>query len=1026
MRVWLTLLGLLAGLLTAAAEVISTNATITLDERVIRADQIFDQPANGAIVTLNPPQFSWRYSTNNDCNDIQDKSFVFQASASTSFASPLFSVATPLNFFNFLDAFTNSPIYWRVGYVSSTNSGVTNWNQTRSFTIATNAVVWNRAAMTNYDGTVHPRVLFRSNDISGINSSMTTNSWWSGMMAAQLTAAQKAATNWFATNWANLTTNMSTIEWTAGGEQYATNEASAIAAVTALYPSAVFKSYWYSTGTNVVSPYPSRIICFTNEAAWTNNVPIATIWRCYQNTLNVQALLLAQSGFYWQFNRNASYTNHIPDVMAWLAEAAIAGGLDDVDFGDYCLSSLAYTYDWYYEICSPAQRSKLAWAFSRRAYSFYNFQGINTATNSLGFTLDNASLRKGGENHVYSTYARNILPIALATFGDSTTNRLLFDAAVNYAILRTGPSGYESGINLGRGYGDYNIGDGGVYKFHPILATFFKTNGWTNHPGLKTLPTFQRFFNPVGMRFNGDDTWGDGGNSELGLDLTRVSRFWNRAYAIFASALSGNGGDEYHRTQSVTSSGSSPSQDFGFENATFPFYYQSPAPAADTNTAACYPLDGWVMGYASNPSVNLSNNVGFIFQARPSGAAGNHIAPSDLDVEFMAYGAHVTEGGGPYGPSTYQLSSFSRNLVMVDNRLMRLATTCTQPDTAARLLAYRKGSNYIYAAGSVSSNYYSAGWLLKNERHLLFMRGKYLVIYDNLASRSNSTFTWSWKFREPTLTNLTTSGFHYTCSNLFNGFPSVSNIVAQIVSPSSVGTKRVDRGVTAWSGSGYTNRILNHPFTGEVFDYYDKTNVPCSALYITNNTPATNWHFMTVVYPVKFGQTVPTITRVDDNTVAVTNGAEWDIITFDTNQASASSLVVDIGAVASIPDPSTNAPSTPSGLQATASSGQVALSWNSVSYATSYILERTTTSGSGYSTVINTASTSYTDTGLNNGTTYYYTVLATNSYGASAKSAEVSATPASGGGGGAPDQPPSDGGKARSSGQVIIRGGRLQ
>ncbi|MGO8671474.1 MAG: fibronectin type III domain-containing protein, partial [Capsulimonadaceae bacterium] len=93
-----------------------------------------------------------------------------------------------------------------------------------------------------------------------------------------------------------------------------------------------------------------------------------------------------------------------------------------------------------------------------------------------------------------------------------------------------------------------------------------------------------------------------------------------------------------------------------------------------------------------------------------------------------------------------------------------------------------------------------------------------------------------------------------------------------------------------------------------------------------------------------------------------------------------------------------SAPATPTGVTASASSGQVVVSWTASSGATSYnVFESTTSGGEGttpYATGI--TATSYTNTGLTNGTTYYYTVDALNSYGSSAQSTQVSATPASG------------------------------
>ncbi|MEI6752126.1 MAG: T9SS type A sorting domain-containing protein [Paludibacter sp.] len=87
-------------------------------------------------------------------------------------------------------------------------------------------------------------------------------------------------------------------------------------------------------------------------------------------------------------------------------------------------------------------------------------------------------------------------------------------------------------------------------------------------------------------------------------------------------------------------------------------------------------------------------------------------------------------------------------------------------------------------------------------------------------------------------------------------------------------------------------------------------------------------------------------------------------------------------------------PVSPTGTIATAGNKQVMLSWNSLSGATSYSVYRSTTSGSGYTLVASgLSSISYSDTGLSNGTKYYYIISQTNSSGESNASTEVNATP---------------------------------
>ena len=97
-------------------------------------------------------------------------------------------------------------------------------------------------------------------------------------------------------------------------------------------------------------------------------------------------------------------------------------------------------------------------------------------------------------------------------------------------------------------------------------------------------------------------------------------------------------------------------------------------------------------------------------------------------------------------------------------------------------------------------------------------------------------------------------------------------------------------------------------------------------------------------------------------------------------------------------------PATPAGaptnLTATASQGlapgQVALIWAAIDGATAYNVYRSTTNGGPYASIANSTANTYTDTGLQNGTTYYYVVTSTNLFGESSASAQVNATPSIG------------------------------
>lgn len=86
--------------------------------------------------------------------------------------------------------------------------------------------------------------------------------------------------------------------------------------------------------------------------------------------------------------------------------------------------------------------------------------------------------------------------------------------------------------------------------------------------------------------------------------------------------------------------------------------------------------------------------------------------------------------------------------------------------------------------------------------------------------------------------------------------------------------------------------------------------------------------------------------------------------------------------------------SPPTGLSAVGLNARILLMWNAVTNADSYYLYRSDATNGSYTAIYPVSATNFLDTSLTNGTSYWYAVQSTNSMGASALSAWVTATPA--------------------------------
>jgi hypothetical protein len=201
---------------------------------------------------------------------------------------------------------------------------------------------------------------------------------------------------------------------------------------------------------------------------------------------------------------------------------------------------------------------------------------------------------------------------------------------------------------------------------------------------------------------------------------------------------------------------------------------------------------------------------------------------------------------------------------------------------------------------------------------------------------------------------------------------------ALIASNVSVGTAEQFKVIDAGGGNIGFQALVNS-------NYVSADNNGASPL-IANRTAIGSWETFTEVDAGNGNIGL----RAMNNSKYVTapNSGASSLIAQSTSVGTAESFTV--GFVDGVP------PATPSGLTAASASLQATLSWVASLGATGYNVKRSTVSGGPYTAIVtNLMTTSYTNTGLTNGVTYYYVVSAQNPAGESTDTLQVSALPGS-------------------------------
>jgi fibronectin type 3 domain-containing protein len=187
------------------------------------------------------------------------------------------------------------------------------------------------------------------------------------------------------------------------------------------------------------------------------------------------------------------------------------------------------------------------------------------------------------------------------------------------------------------------------------------------------------------------------------------------------------------------------------------------------------------------------------------------------------------------------------------------------------------------------------------------------------------------------------------------------------------------------------------------YELENKDNLPSTPTNILvengNKSVKLKWKFVngSLTYKVKRGtnsggpyslvaDNINVNSYIDNN---VSNGTTYYYIISSVNSVGESEYSNEVTAI-----PDITKPAAPTNIDTVTGDKRVNITWSKVDNADSYTIKRGTSSGGSYTLVKNNiTTTSYTDSALTNGTTYYYIISAKNEKGESEFSKEIEVVP---------------------------------
>ncbi|MHC4402221.1 MAG: DUF4962 domain-containing protein [Planctomycetota bacterium] len=541
---------------------------------------------------------------------------------------------------------------------------------------------------------------------------------------------------------------------------------------------------------------------------------------------------------------------------------------------------LALSYDWWYDDLTDQQRIVLLESLRWRLHATYLEKHSWRAANAIS--------RSGPalfcQSHPFENFVWS-LPGVLLTAGDLELSDELTPLVLNYLTGVTSAHGPDEAWNEGLAYGGWK--GASMLRASLYTALLLPELDLGRSPYYRRLGTWYRHLLPLGVsRLSFGDYAADpegkrGGQRNIFRFLawlTGEGRFTHRLEALEGEVGRGPSGRPWLDLFCA--------QAFDFPNAD-----------SDEPTSCVFPEAGWVMESTRPPSDReaFGDAVGMIFQCRPRGGF-SHSYRAENDFVWHAYGQTLSAGGGGTAyPDSHSRHSLSHNVILINGRGQEWNPRTPLYPFVGRLLAYHKDEKATHWVGDATHAYQNVPELLRWHRHVVFVDGKWFVIFDDLAVRPDADpARFSWLFHVAPDVPLTISkeeaSFTYTMDD-------VTATVAFAGAPESLDMENRTR------RKGFENPLTGEDLFPSTVAALERSGRDLSEsqwmahnVWVTNREPARQWTFLTVLAAHRQGDPQPVVTFPNRRVahIAVPGGAQRTV-SFDPDTPA--DVAIDVEAV---------------------------------------------------------------------------------------------------------------------------------